>query len=72
MTPLMKFCLILFLLAFALTSCTKCSECVCVKNGVETIEKECATGIGQEDGLRLWEHSLTDKKGYDDCSCVQK
>lgn len=53
-------------------SCKKCSECECIKDGVTVIEKECATGINQEDGLTYWERSLTDNQGYDRCTCVRE
>lgn len=54
------------------SSCKVCSECECVKDGVETIEKECATGFNQDDGLTYWERGLTDNQGYDTCTCVRE
>lgn len=64
-----RFILPLIFLCALNSSCTKCSTCTCVKDGVQTIEEECATGIGQD--LSGWERYMLEDSDYDFCTCIQ-
>ena len=66
-----KLILTIILSQFVFSSCKKCIECTCSKNGVTTIEKDCQTttsSISARD-YSLWSESIRKKSNYDYCNC---
>jgi len=57
------------LVALTASSCKKCQTCECWKNGVMTIEDECARSTDHDDYFRYWGNSLVEEKDYDYCDC---
>jgi hypothetical protein len=62
--------LVTFVLLFS--SCKKCIECECSKNGVIYTEKNCAYGGGSSNQTQeTWKEQIKKEKGYDTVNCKE-